>query len=215
MIVNKTNALKKYLYSRRIFLFFIFLLLYSCSSIQVNKTYKNNDLYELLQLHSGYEEFNDLLFVDIKSQNMFYLKKGTVFKEYNISSSYYGTGSIKNSLQTPLGKHTIYKKIGEDVPENAILKGRQWTGAVANIISEKIDTDYDHVTSRILWLDGLEEGINKGGDVDSRERYIYIHGTAEEGLIGVPASDGCIRMYNKEVVELFDLVDIGTQVWIY
>ena len=66
-----------------------------------------------------------------------------------------------------------------------------------------------------LFLDGLEEGKNKGNGVDSRNRYIYIHGTAEEGLIGKPASDGCIRMYNNEVIELFELVSEKTQVWIY
>ena len=109
----------------------------------------------------------------------------------------------------------IYKKIGETLPINAILKGRVWNGAIANVITEEIDTEFDHVTSRILWLDGLEKGKNKGLGVDSRSRYIYIHGTAEEGLIGKPASDGCIRMYNSEVIELFDLVGEKDQVWIY
>ena len=90
-----------------------------------------------------------------------------------------------------------------------------WNGAIADVIKEPIDTDFDHVTSRILWLDGLELGKNKGKGIDSRNRYIYIHGTAEEGLIGTPASDGCIRMYNRDVVELFDLVDEKAQVWIY
>ena len=163
----------------------------------------------------GYREYESLLLVDIISQKMFLLNKGTVYKEYLISSSSYGTGSRENSFQTPLGKHIIYKKIGNNLPINAILKGRKWNGAIANIISDPIDTEYDHVTSRILWLDGLELGINKGSDVDSRTRYIYIHGTAEEGLLGKPASDGCIRMYNTEVIELFDLVEEGIQVWIY
>ena len=66
-----------------------------------------------------------------------------------------------------------------------------------------------------MWLDGLELGKNKGDGIDSRNRYIYIHGTAEEGLIGKPASDGCIRMYNRDVLELYDLVEEQTQVWIY
>ena len=136
-------------------------------------------------------------------------------KKYSISSSYYGTGSQENSLKTPLGRHEIYKKIGNDLPVNAILKGRVWSGAIADIIEEPLDTDFDHVTSRILWLDGLEIGKNKGKGIDSRDRYIYIHGTAEEGLIGKPASDGCIRMYNEDVIELFDLVDEKAQVWIY
>jgi hypothetical protein len=140
---------------------------------------------------------------------------GRILKTYSISSSSYGTGSQQNSFKTPLGKHEIYKKIGVDLPVNAILKGRVWNGAIANVIKEPIDTDFDHVTSRILWLDGLETGKNKGKGVDSRERYIYIHGTAEEGLIGRPASDGCIRMYNNDVIELFDLVEEKAQVWIY
>ena len=77
-----------------------------------------------------------------------------------------------------------------------------------------IDTEFDIVTSRILWLKGLEEGLNLGPGVDSMSRYIYIHGTAEEGLIGKPASDGCVRMYNSDVIYLFKKVDTNTQVWI-
>jgi hypothetical protein len=176
---------------------------------------KNSTIVELESIDSSYKSLENLIYVDISSQTLSYIVKGTVSKKYNISSSYYGTGSVANSLKTPLGKHEIYKKIGNELPINAILKGRVWNGAIADIIEGPIDTDYDHVTSRILWLDGLEEGKNKGNGVDSRNRYIYIHGTAEEGLIGKPASDGCIRMYNNEVIELFELVSEKTQVWIY
>jgi len=190
----------------------------SCSTLGVgtdSNMSKNSIIDRNIPEIEGYKEYKNLLLVDIISQKMFLLNKGTVYKEYLISSSSYGTGSRQNSLQTPLGKHIIYKKIGNNLPINAILKGRKWNGAIANIISDPIDTEYDHVTSRILWLDGLELGINKGSDVDSRNRYIYIHGTAEEGLLGKPASDGCIRMYNTEVIELFNVVEEGTQVWIY
>ena len=176
---------------------------------------KNSTIVELESIDSSYKSLEKLIYVDISSQTLSYIVKGTVSKKYNISSSYYGTGSEANSLKTPLGKHEIYKKIGNELPINAILKGRVWNGAIADIIEGPIDTDYDHVTSRILWLDGLEEGKNRGNGVDSRNRYIYIHGTAEEGLIGKPASDGCIRMYNNEVIELFELVSEKTQVWIY
>ena len=194
---------------------FLFILS-SCSSLQdINKMNKNSTIVELESIDSSYKSLENLIYVDISSQTLSYIVKGTVSKKYNISSSYYGTGSEANSLKTPLGKHEIYKKIGNDLPINAILKGRVWNGAIADIIEGPIDTDYDHVTSRILWLDGLEEGKNKGNGVDSRNRYIYIHGTAEEGLIGKPASDGCIRMYNNEVIELFELVSEKTQVWIY
>jgi hypothetical protein len=194
---------------------FLFILS-SCSSLQdINKMNKNSTIVELESIDSSYKSLENLIYVDINSQTLSYIVKGTVSKKYNISSSYYGTGSEANSLKTPLGKHEIYKKIGNELPINAILKGRVWNGAIADIIEGPIDTDYDHVTSRILWLDGLEEGKNKGNGVDSRNRYIYIHGTAEEGLIGKPASDGCIRMYNNEVIELFELVSEKTQVWIY
>ena len=194
---------------------FLFILS-SCSSLQdISKMNKNSTIVELESIDSSYKSLENLIYVDISSQTLSYIVKGTVSKKYNISSSYYGTGSEANSLKTPLGKHEIYKKIGNELPINAILKGRVWNGAIADIIEGPIDTDYDHVTSRILWLDGLEEGKNKGNGVDSRNRYIYIHGTAEEGLIGKPASDGCIRMYNNEVIELFELVSEKTQVWIY
>ena len=193
------------------------ILLMSCSTNMIDRSIKYNEnkvLEEISSFDSSFNNLNSLLYVNIDKQRMYLLKKGTISRTFKISSSYYGTGSETNSFKTPLGKHEIYKKIGEDLPINAILKGRVWSGAIANVITDDIDTDFDHVTSRILWLDGLEEGKNKGPGVDSRSRYIYIHGTAEEGLIGKPASDGCIRMYNSEVIELFGLVEEKAQVWI-
>ena len=120
-----------------------------------------------------------------------------------------------NSFQTPLGEHIVAEKIGEDLPLGAVLKGRKWTNEVIVPIKDVIDIPEDVITSRILWLDGVEQGINKGGDVDSKERFIYIHGTAEEGLIGKPASLGCIRMKNKDVIKLFNRVKENTKVLIY
>ena len=195
---------------------FLFFIMASCSTLVEDENMnKNNVIYKIRSIDSNFINLETLLFVDIDTQSLLHIKKGTVLKKYSISSSYYGTGSRENSFKTPLGRHEIYKKIGNDLPVNAILKGRVWSGAIADIIEEPLDTDFDHVTSRILWLDGLEVGKNKGKGIDSRDRYIYIHGTAEEGLIGKPASDGCIRMYNKDVIELFDLVDEKAQVWIY
>ncbi len=195
---------------------FLFFIMASCSTLVEDENMnKNNVIYKIRSIDSNFINLETLLFVNIDTQSLLHIKKGTVLKKYSISSSYYGTGSRENSFKTPLGRHEIYKKIGNDLPVNAILKGRVWSGAIADIIEEPLDTDFDHVTSRILWLDGLEVGKNKGKGIDSRDRYIYIHGTAEEGLIGKPASDGCIRMYNKDVIELFDLVDEKAQVWIY
>ena len=194
----------------------IIFFLSSCTSLlEVNNMNKNNYLDTLNAIDPNFIAAENLLYVDIENQSLIYLKQGSIQKIYTISSSSYGTGSKENSYKTPLGKHEIYKKIGGNLPENAILKGRVWNGAIADVIKEPIDTDFDHVTSRILWLDGLEIGKNKGKGIDSRKRFIYIHGTAEEGLIGKPASDGCIRMYNRDVIELFDLVNEKAQVWIY
>ena len=220
MLLEKRNFNMEQMSNKKNFKYYYVLLsvffISSCAvMIDEEKTNKNNILRDIELIDPSYSKIETLLFVDIDSQKMVHIIKGTEIKTYNISSSVYGTGSEENSLKTPLGKHEIYKKIGHNLPLNAILKGRVWNGAIATIIKEEIDTNFDHVTSRILWLDGLELGKNKGKGIDSRERYIYIHGTAEEGLIGKPASDGCIRMYNKDVIELFDLVDEKAQVWIY
>ena len=123
-----------------------------------------------------------------------------------------GEGQIENSYKTPLGNHIIKEKIGTDAPKNIIFKERINTGKLAEIYHDDYDSEDDHVTSRILWLEGTEKGFNKGGNVDSFYRYIYIHGTPEEGLIGEKASHGCIRMFNQDVIELYSLVEKGTKV---
>ena len=92
--------------------------------------------------------------------------------------------------------------------------GRIFTGEIATIYTDTRRSPTDDITSRILWLEGLEEGINKGEGIDSFKRYIYIHGTSEEGRLGMPASHGCIRMKNKEVIDLFKLIEVGTLVLI-
>ena len=192
---------------------FITLFLFSCTVTQ-EKSSNYMTLENIESFSHEYKEIELLLVVDVTTQQLFLLKKGIIERIYSISTSVYGTGSEVNSYKTPLGKHKISEKIGEGLPEGAILKGRRWTGAIANIIKEPIDTEFDVVTSRILWLTGLEEGKNLGSGVDSKSRYIYIHGTAEEGLIGKPASDGCVRMYNSDVITLFDTVNVDTEVWI-
>ena len=153
------------------------------------------------------------ILVDISQQRLFLLdNRGDLVISYPISSSSYGEGQIENSYKTPLGNHIIKEKIGTDAPKNTIFKERINTGKLAEIYHDDYDSEDDHVTSRILWLEGTEEGFNKGGNVDSFYRYIYIHGTPEEGLIGEKASHGCIRMFNQDVIELFSLVEKGTKV---
>ena len=202
-----------YIINTRFLILFITLSLISCTVIQENSS-KYMDLANIDGITIEHRELESLIVVNISTQQLFLLKKGKIEEFYSVSTSVYGTGSKVNSFKTPLGKHKISEKIGEGLPEGAILKGRRWTGAIANIIKEPIDTEFDVVTSRILWLAGLEEGKNQGPGVDSKSRYIYIHGTAEEGLIGKPASDGCVRMYNVDVITLFNKVETNTQVLI-
>ena len=152
--------------------------------------------------------------VDISEQRLYLIENNLIKASYPISTSKYGEGSIENSFKTPLGEHSIKEMIGEEAEINTIFTSRINTKRSATIIDQFEDTDNDYVTSRIIWLDGEEEGFNKGGNVDSFRRYIYIHGTHEEGLIGTKASHGCIRMFNYDVIELFKLVNIGTKVLI-
>ena len=153
--------------------------------------------------------------ISISEQKLFLLDNKSVIKTYLISSSKYGEGSKVNSFKTPLGKHVIKRKRGKDMPLGARFIGRSFSGEIYPIYdSDQVLVEDDVVQSRILWLDGLEDGINKGEGVDSYSRYIYIHGTPEEWLLGEKASKGCIRMSNKDVIELFNLVQEGIPVTI-
>ena len=152
--------------------------------------------------------------IDISLQRLYLVDNSTIISSYPISSSKYGEGSKQNSFKTPLGSHMIKEMIGDQVPKNTIFISRINTQREAKIIHDQENSDNDYVTTRIMWLDGLEDGKNKGKGVDSYNRYIYIHGTHEEGLIGQKASHGCIRMFNSDVIELFNVVKKGTKVYI-
>ncbi len=157
-------------------------------------------------------EFKVKILVDISEQRL-YLKSGEqTLVSYPVSTSKYGEGSKENSFKTPLGNHVIKEKIGENAPINTIFISRINTKNVATIENKPKNTKNDYVTSRIMWLEGQENGVNKGPGIDSYERYIYIHGTHEEGLIGVKASHGCIRMFNVDVIDLYDRIYNGTKV---
>ena len=147
-----------------------------------------------------------VIFVDISRQELTLLENGHEKSRYPISTSKYGIGSQGGSNKTPLGAHYVKKKIGAGAKAGAIFKARKNTGKIAQTEHRPRATGDDFVTTRILWLSGLEKGKNKGGNVDSFKRYIYIHGSHEEGLIGQPASHGCIRMKNTDVIELFKQV---------
>lgn len=158
---------------------------------------------------------SDWLLVSVKEQRLYHIHADSLKRaSFDVSTAKLGVGNQKNSYQTPTGWHVIAQKIGADCARNEILKGRQPTGDIATIETRAVNTHSDCITSRILWLKGLEAGINLHGNVDSFERYIYIHGTHEEGLIGQPASIGCVRMKNVDIIDLFECVSEGTPVFI-
>ena len=164
------------------------------------------EIQQLQQLTTRYPGYrNDVIaVVNIGTQRLDYYRDGKRLAEYAISTAKRGIGNQQDSFQTPLGAHYVRDKIGADSPSGMIFKGRVETGQFAKIESRPEQTGVELVTSRILRLSGLEPGINSGAGVDSYKRYIYIHGTHEEGLIGRPVSHGCIRMRNQDVIELFN-----------
>ena len=159
-------------------------------------------------------DFSELLFISIENQEMHHIKNGKVIKTYTISSSAYGIGNKSGSNKTPIGLHRVASKFGSKTPTNGIMKSRVFYGDIATIYNDTTKSKTDDITSRIFWLEGLEQDKNKGKGIDSYKRYIYIHGTSEEGRLAKPASKGCIRMKNKEVIDLFKIVKVGTLVLI-
>lgn len=167
-------------------------------------------LLEHLAIKYQKHKFDSFIYVAIKRQKLYFIKADRVQSSYSISTSKFGTGFLLNSEQTPLGLHRISHKTGDKTPLGGIIKGVDFTGKMAKIETEPVETGKDEVTTRAIRLEGFEPGINKGGKKDSFNREIYIHGTPEEGLIGTPASHGCVRMKNLDIIELFNSVKEGT-----
>ena len=157
---------------------------------------------------------DEIIYVSIKKQTLYHIQHKRIIREYTISTSSYGIGSRNGSNKTPIGLHSVKEKYGDKTPINGIMVSRVFYGNIATIYNDETKSKTDDITSRILWLEGLEKGKNKGKGIDSFNRYIYIHGTSEEGRLGKPASHGCIRMKNKEVIDLYKLLEVGTLVLI-
>ena len=160
---------------------------------------------------------NDLYIeVDLRLQQLYLWEPQAdgdlLLRQYVVSGARNGPGSQNGSECTPLGRHRIAEKIGAGLPLCSAFRAREWTG---EIWTPELNDEFpgrDWILTRILWLDGLEAGRNRGGSVDTHARYIYIHGTHEAHKLGTPASHGCIRMKNEDIAELFDLVKVGTEV---
>ncbi len=163
-------------------------------------------LIEYLEIKYPNYSFDNFIYIGVTRQKLYLIKNKKIFLSYNVSTSKYGAGIIENSNMTPVGLHEVYEKYGSQVPLGGIFKYREYTGKIAEINEGKISTNKDIISSRIITMKGLEKGLNNGENIDSYKRNIYIHGTNEEGLIGTPASHGCIRMKNIDVINLYDHV---------
>ena len=137
---------------------------------------------------------------------------GKVVRSYAVSTSKNGPGELKDSFCTPRGRHVVRAKIGTGAAENTIFIGRRPSGEIYTRELGERHPGRDWILTRILWLSGCEPGFNRLRAVDTMQRYIYIHGSPDSAEMGKPGSIGCIRMHNRDIVELFDQVAPGTQV---
>jgi hypothetical protein len=129
-------------------------------------------------------------------------------KNFVVSTSRFGVGQRKDSNLTPLGLHRVAQKVGGGWPIGTVFQSRVPVGSVWQGMPQAA------IAHRILWLEGLEPGLNRGGEVDTFERYVYVHGVGDELTVGRPASRGCIHMTAADLLPLFDLLPAGTLVWI-
>jgi lipoprotein-anchoring transpeptidase ErfK/SrfK len=133
-------------------------------------------------------------------------------RRYSVSTGANGVGEENGSFCTPRGKHVIRAKIGAGQPLNAVFVKRRATGEVYTPELGAQQSGRDWILTRILWLSGCESGYNRSGSCDTMRRYIYIHGAPDSIELGKPGSRGCVRMRNAELLELFDVVKVGTQI---
>jgi len=153
--------------------------------------------------------------IDVPNQTLI-LKdaQGRILMQTRISTARNGVGEENGSEKTPRGAHYIRARIGAGLPADAVLVSRRPTGEIYSPLLRAAFPNRDWILTRILWLCGLEPGKNRLGNVDTMRRYIYIHGCPDEDLMGVPGSHGCVKMRNREIIELFDRVAPGTRVHI-
>ena len=153
-----------------------------------------------------------MLRIDIASQNLRLLRQGGEPVDYPVSTALNGAGERYGSGCTPRGMHRIRIKLGSQCTENTVFVGRRPTGEIYTPELGKQYPQRDWILTRILWLSGMEPGVNRGGQVDSLRRFIYIHGCPDSEPMGVPRSHGCIRMRNRDLIDLFERVEPGMRV---
>jgi L,D-transpeptidase YbiS len=152
--------------------------------------------------------------VKIDKQSMQVFDGEVRLRTYLISTAKNGAGELKGSEKTPRGQHIVRAKIGQGCEPNTVFIGRRPTGEIYKPGMRALYPERDWILTRIFWLSGLEKGKNRLGEVDTMRRYIYIHGSPEEVEMGKPGSRGCIRMKNEELIDLYNLIPVGTPVFI-
>jgi len=162
----------------------------------------------------GIKPASRLVAVHIGTQTLQLYEAGGLVQAWPVSTSRRPPSNIADSLGTPRGLHEIAERIGAGAPPGMVFRGRIPTGRHFGEYPEEEQARINFITTRILWLRGLEPGYNAGPGVDSHQRYIYIHGTNHEERIGIPASGGCIQMRNLDVIDLYERVRAGDQVLI-
>ena len=150
--------------------------------------------------------------VSLRDQRLKLVERGRALRTYVVSTAANGAGERMGSQSTPRGWHRIRAKIGAGLPLNSVFVARRPTGELYSEALRARFPERDWILTRILWLSGLEPGWNRFGEVDSARRFIYIHGSPDEGVNGRRNSHGCIRMKNGDMLELFDLVEVGCRV---
>ncbi len=152
------------------------------------------------------------ILIHTNTQTMDCYQDGELYKTYMISTGKNGVGEEEGSECTPRGWHAVYSVLGRHYPANTVFVSRQWTGEIYNPALRESYPNRDWILTRIIQLDGLEPGYNRGGNVDTLKRYVYIHGTPKESSLGKPGSRGCIRMANEDIIALAEWVSVGTRV---
>ena len=150
--------------------------------------------------------------ISLREQTLRLFERDRVLLTFQVSTAVNGAGEQIDSGCTPRGRHVIDEKIGAGCVANTVFVGRVATGEIYDADLGRAHPDRDWILTRILWLRGIESGRNTGGSVDTKARYIYIHGSPDNTVLGTPGSHGCIRMLNDDVAKLFELVRVGTPV---
>jgi len=152
------------------------------------------------------------ILIRLSLQHADVLDGNELVKRYRVSTSRHGAGERNGSFCTPRGRHIIRAKIGAGAPVNSVFVERRPTGEIYSPDMGQKFPGRDWILTRILWLSGCEVGFNRLRDVDTMRRFIYIHGSPDSVELGKPGSAGCIRMHNKDLLELFDRVHVGDEV---